>query len=207
MNLVDAFRRLLLKANEYRYGIDTSAVISLDALGLSHPERRKYGATEYADFRRLMRLVPTKGEVFVDYGSGLGRVLVLAATYPLAKVIGVELSDQLCELARRNVSKAKPRRKVEVVNSDATAFAVPDEATLFYFNNPFAGSILTSVLERIRVSSVQSPRKIYLICNLPPKSNFEDDIAKVDWLRLETSIIMSWHQRKGLIFTISPSCP
>jgi hypothetical protein len=79
--------------------------------------------------------------------------LVLAATYPMGRVIGVELSTQLCDLARQNLEVAGRRLRcseVELINQDATNYPIPPDATLFYFANPFAGSILATVLENIR---------------------------------------------------------
>jgi hypothetical protein len=43
-------------------------------------------------------------EVLLDYGSGLGRLVILAAAMPFARIIGIELSPLLAERARRNLS-------------------------------------------------------------------------------------------------------
>ena len=40
---------------------------------------------------------------FVDFGSGLGRAVLLASEFPFKKVIGVELSPQLTRIAFANV--------------------------------------------------------------------------------------------------------
>src|SRR5947209_13328438 len=51
----------------------------------------------FAAFRAAMRryVRPTRADVFVDYGSGLGRGLLMAATFPFERVIGIERSRRL----------------------------------------------------------------------------------------------------------------
>jgi cyclopropane fatty-acyl-phospholipid synthase-like methyltransferase len=50
-------------------------------------------STDYRSFRRVMRHIGVREQdVFLDYGSGLGRVLLMAAQYPFRRVLGVELS-------------------------------------------------------------------------------------------------------------------
>ena len=41
---------------------------------------------------------------FVDYGSGKGRVLMLAAAYPFRRILGVEFSESLDRVARDNIA-------------------------------------------------------------------------------------------------------
>jgi hypothetical protein len=120
----------------------------------------------------------------------------------MAHVLGIELSPELCELARENLQRARGLRcsQVEIINADAMNFSIPPDATLFYFQNPFAGSILATVLENIKRSIIKHPRPTYLLCNVPPVGAFEREIRKVPWLRLEHSIVMGRHKRHGLVF-------
>jgi predicted RNA methylase len=82
-------------------------------------------------------------------------VLILAATLPFKRVIGVELSPILAAKARDNLSNVNARllcKNVEVIVADAAAFELPRDATTIYFNNPFAGEILERVLKNIALS-------------------------------------------------------
>ena len=64
-------------------------------------------------------------DVFIDLGSGKGRmVLAAAARYPFKRVIGVELAEQLHEVARANVAEWSPA--VALVRTRATLFDVLD---------------------------------------------------------------------------------
>ena len=103
--------------------------------------------------------------VFVDYGAGKGRALAAAAAQPFRKVIGVEISGELVEIARDNLARLKRRRAghVEIHHADAAAFAVPDDANVFFFFNPFGGATLARVVERIRESWMAHPREVFFI--------------------------------------------
>lgn len=83
-------------------------------------------------------------EVLLDYGSGLGRFVILAATMPFARIIGVELSPSLAEQARGNVLSCERSlvcKDIEIIIADATSDDVPDDVTTIYFNNPSPGRI------------------------------------------------------------------
>ncbi len=104
--------------------------------------------------------------MFIDYGAGLGRVVVLAAMYPFRKVIGVEVVPKLVAEARRNVEQARPFlvcRDVELVECDAARFRLPAEVTVLYFYNPFGGAILKAVMDDIERSQNEHPRAMTAI--------------------------------------------
>jgi hypothetical protein len=65
---------------------------------------------------------------------------------------------------------------------------VPNDAGVFYFCNPFTGSILDGVLLNIRKSLDCFPRRAQLVCNLPECSGFEEQIRTVDWLAESRSL-------------------
>jgi SAM-dependent methyltransferase len=91
-------------------------------------------------------------EVFLDYGCGMGRVVLMAARHPFKRVIGIELFDELLTLAQRNAAAAKPhlRSEVELHVADAVRFVVPDDVTVVHLFNPFRGSVMTETQARIR---------------------------------------------------------
>jgi precorrin-6B methylase 2 len=134
-----------------------------------------------AAMRRFVR--PTRNDVFLDYGSGLGRVVLMAAAFPLRKVIGVEYSAQLCRDAERILAPVRPRLRcpqVELVQADAGAYQPPDDATIFYFFNPFGGETLEKALANLRGSLRRAPRKITVLSYNPVR--FEKAVAACPWL-------------------------
>jgi SAM-dependent methyltransferase len=104
---------------------------------------------------------------FIDYGCGKGRALLLASHYPLRKIVGIEISAKLGQIARRNLAAySAPDRKctqLSVETADALEWEPPHEPTLFYFYHPFEAELLGRVLDRIYRSVVEHPRPAYVL--------------------------------------------
>ena len=162
-------RQVALLIFERRHGIKTSAEISLEELGLAHPDRLHYRPSEWRTLRRILRTDEVgPGDVFVDFGSGMGRVLLEAAEYPFGRVIGVELSQELNDIASRNVERRLPHlrcKRVEVVTADVVDYPIPDDLTVVYLANPFGGEIFSAVVDNLISSFDRRPREIRIIYN------------------------------------------
>jgi SAM-dependent methyltransferase len=148
-------------------GIDTSRVVRLRELGLAKESRVDY---EPSPLRALGRVLPRRevgpDDVFIDFGCGKGRVVMQAAMYPFRKVIGVELSGALCDIARQNVDRARSQficRDIELVNQDVLDYSIPDDVTIVYFYNPFEGAIFAAVVEKLVESLRRNPRMLRVI--------------------------------------------
>jgi SAM-dependent methyltransferase len=163
----DAGDRLL----ERRSGVRTHGLIELRELGLEAEGRVRYQPSPWMTLRRI--LPPREVEphdVFVDFGCGLGRVLVQASRYRFARVVGVELSPELSARARENLARARSeaaRARSEVVTADVLEWAVPDDVTVAYFANPFTGAIFEDVIRRLLVSVDRAPRRLRIIYHWP----------------------------------------
>jgi len=154
--------------NERRLGISTSESFDRAQLGYSTIENHMYSPTDYRSFRKIMRHVEVKADedVFLDYGSGTGRVLVMAGAYPFRRIIGVELSRELTARAAANVQNARRRlkcRDIELVETDATTYRVPLDVTVIYFYNPFRGKVLRRVLDNLHASLTARARKLTIV--------------------------------------------
>lgn len=160
-------RRALIRLLERRAGITTTGVITREELGHSS-ECWGYEVSGWTTLRRILR----RGEVdhddvFIDFGSGLGRVLYQAAQrYPLRRVEGVELSAELTAIARRNLDPTRHRlrcRDVRLVTSDVLDYEIPDDLTIAYLYNPFTDAIFQTVVDRLVESVQRRPRRLRLI--------------------------------------------
>ncbi len=192
--------RLYIRWFEWWFGIRSDSVIELKELGIENEQCRPYVPTDYRSFLKVLHSlnVRTGEDVFLDFGSGLGRAVILAATLPFRKVIGVEFAPQLNEVARQNVRNALPRLKcheVEIATTDATQFVIPPGVTVIYFFNPFCGEVLARVLTNIRASLRQNPRELRLICKIPAQSAFEEEIRKHTWLVKERELVFDMNCR------------
>jgi len=100
----------------------------------------------------------------------MGRAVVLAATYPFRRVIGVEASAVLNAVARENIDRVRRRlvcTDVRIEEADAAEYAVPDDVTHVYCYNAFSGASLARVLANLRASLAAAPRRLTLIFKNP----------------------------------------
>jgi Predicted O-methyltransferase len=154
---------------EWRYGIRTRDRIRIHALGLGGDnERKDHVPSNWTVLPRILKKEDVgPRDVFIDFGSGLGRIVFQAAArYPFQRVVGVELSPQLNEAARINMEKSRPRllcKDVELITVDVLAYAIPDDVSVAYFGNPFTGRIFREVIERLLSSVDRRPRRLRLI--------------------------------------------
>lgn len=136
-----------------------------------------YLPTPWLTLQQLFRRLELRpGEVFVDVGSGMGRVLLIAARHPFKRVIGVEQNGAMTEIARANVEASRRRlvcHDVELVTADALDWPIPDDLTVVYFFCPFPEEPLARFLERLLESLDRSPREIRLIYNFSTSGNRE----------------------------------
>lgn len=165
--LRDAGTRLL----ERRHGIETAGRVELEELGLAGKDRVYYKPTEWLTLPRILpRREVAESDVFVDFGSGLGRVVYQAANYPFRRVVGIELSDQLNAVARRNIERNRDRlrcQEVELVTTDVLDYEIPDDVTVAFFANPFQGETFATVIERLLASVDRRPRRLRIIYRNP----------------------------------------
>jgi SAM-dependent methyltransferase len=160
---------------ERAYGVRTADHISLKDLGVDGEHRVWHHPCDWiALWRALRRQRPQPQDVFVDFGSGLGRALLIAGRFPFGRVIGVELSDRLAEQARRNVARSSGRMRagsVEVVTADALEWDIPGEMSFAFLYSPFTDELFARVFERILASLEQRPRLLRMIYDYPVEHN------------------------------------
>lgn len=152
-----------------KYGTDTTTMVGPAEFGVSTEKVRystKYIATLPRTFDRITDAMKIRFEdyTFIDFGSGKGRILLLASELPFKRVVGVELSPRLHEVAQRNVqifqARTQKHRNIELVCMDATAYALPDENTVFYFFDPFELPIMSAVMDNMRQSLQRHQHKV-----------------------------------------------
>ena len=157
---------------ERYFGIRTSGHVDLESVGVSNRDSVTYAAVPYAGLYLALRCAPAEhlAGVYVDYGAGMGRAVIVAATYAFRRVIGVELSDKLADRARVNIKAASRRLKcpaIEIVTCDAKQYALPEDSTVVHLYNPFMGNTLQQVVMNIRDSLERNPRCLTLLFAVP----------------------------------------
>lgn len=153
------------------YRTDTAVRIRqqiLDTVGDHKEEARDYVPTRGRAFSKLMTKLRLPGDsVLLDYGSGKGKILLLASRLGFKRVIGVEFSPSLCDVARNNIAAFRrtvpSMADIEVICADAAEYQIQNDTNVFFMFNPFGMSVMTSVANNIKESLRKKNRSIWLI--------------------------------------------
>jgi len=108
---------------------------------------------------------------FVDFGSGKGRVLLMASDFPFRKIVGVEFSPELHQIACRNIKSYKSTtrkcREITSVCMDFTEFELPAGPVVGFLYNP-ASKAVTSVLAGNMMRALgERPRELWIVYVTP----------------------------------------
>jgi 16S rRNA G966 N2-methylase RsmD len=156
---------------EKRYGVRTSGKVLLEDLGVGSENRVYYAPANWRTLRRSLRRDEVDdSDVFLDLGSGMGRMVLEAACYPFKRVIGVELAGELHEIARDNLANTRLRlrcKNIELIQSDALDYKIPHDVTVVFMNNPFRGPVFAAVMKKLIASVDEHPRPLKLVYGNP----------------------------------------
>ena len=146
-----------------RYGTDTSGIVETPSEIVSN--NALYG-TSYVPmspylFRRIIRNLPHRrfaDFTFIDFGSGKGRVVLMALEYGFKKIVGIEYSLPLHDAAVKNLKVFRAGRaetsSVELFCLDASHFVEFRRGNkLVCLYNPFCEHITEVVLNNLRHSA------------------------------------------------------
>lgn len=152
---------------ERKFGVETAGVFQQSELGYVNSDGKLSSPIGYEHMFWALNRIPfpaTEVEM-MDFGAGLGRAVVSAATLPFKSVTGVELSHKLASRAKLNVERMQGRRagRAEIIEGNVLTVPIPPTTNVFYYFNPFEGETLERSIERIRISLEQNPRKAFLI--------------------------------------------
>ncbi len=187
--------RLLDKQFDHRFGIESSERRLTERSHTDSPDFVGHQPVSYTDMRQLLAgLTIRSDDVFLDYGSGMGRAVCLAATYQFRTVLGVEISPELCRIAIRNLESARSKlrcKDVRIVNANALRYEVPAEVSVIFFFNPFGGATMQAVLDKIEDSLRHRRRSLQVIFYGTVSCHaFRAEAAKRDWLALESETVL-----------------
>ena len=178
--LINALRNAVGQARckifDWQHGVRTCGAINLTDLtivgnnsshgGIYYPSHPKFLSEVIGSLK-----IDYPSYMFVDYGSGKGRVLLAASEFPFCEVIGVEFATELHEIASQNIrsyrSKTQKCKNIKSLNLDAIEFDVPLTPLVLYFFNPFRPPVWVPVLQRLQRSVEAHARDVILIYENP----------------------------------------
>lgn len=153
-------------------GVSTEGtVITKQSIFTAGGEYSPYQGSQWWPVRRSLKALHCDSDdIFIDLGSGKGKALLIAGRLPFRQVIGVELDDELAQLALDNIEKARPRLRaldVKAVNANVLEWTIPDNVSVVFMANPFIGETFHSVLARIFESYDRRPRNLHVVYSCP----------------------------------------
>ena len=118
-------------------------------------------------FKLIKKLQLPNNSVFVDYGAGKGRAMILAAeSHSFKKIKGLEFSASLYKSAKKNIQTYVKKTGSDIFDlhhTDVVNYQVQSEDNIFYFFNPFNEHILKQCLGKMQSSLNENPRRPFLI--------------------------------------------
>ena len=161
---------------DLKYGTDTMNFVELRKLEINSSSRESgvdYVPTRARHLQTIFYMgIFTKDDTFIDLGSGKGRTLLIASEY-FKKVKGIEFSEELCEIAKRNImiySEKKREQlcdKIQVIHADVADYNINDEENVFFMYNLFDETVLRKFLKNLEVSINKVPRTVWMIYYYP----------------------------------------
>jgi SAM-dependent methyltransferase len=203
---VNTFKLLSYEGKyEKQLGINTHSIVNLNKLTLagedSDQNHHYQGASYYILFSIFEKLpIETKNFPLIDYGCGKGRALFVAEQCGFTNLIGVDIAKELIDDANANKTvyvRKNSQSNIDFLFEDATKYLIPDNAHVFYFFNPFGEEVLQKVIDNIKESVKQHPRKVYCIYLNPKyKEVFEENGFDVFYTEKNKRYL------EGIIYTI-----
>jgi len=144
-----------------------------DVVGANWVHGAEYQGSNPVALEEVLRELPIPYDqfTFVDLGSGKGRALLVAARFPFRRILGVEYSAPLNDIAQRNLSCFPPAAlrcpEIAVVCADAASVPIPDGPLVLFLFNPFERPVMTAVVDNVVTSFQQQPRRILVLYSNP----------------------------------------
>jgi peptidoglycan/xylan/chitin deacetylase (PgdA/CDA1 family)/glycosyltransferase involved in cell wall biosynthesis/predicted RNA methylase len=151
--LLSAARLFESAAGDWWLNVSTRGAVRMDPKIGKNGDARDFETVAHLAIHKVIGLIrPRSEDVIIVLGCGKGRAVCHFSRQSVRKVIGIELSARLCEVARSNSRRLRGRRApIEIRNADA-ARAEMSEGTIFFMFNPFGEQTLHEVLANIENS-------------------------------------------------------
>ncbi len=150
-----------------------------------------YGEIKHAALAKLLDYLSLKEkDVFYDFGSGVGKVVIQAAlSTPVKKAIGVELSktrhlEAQTALARAAAFDPSLKNKVILRNEDIMKVDISDATVIYSCSTAFSVKFMKELCQRL--AQFRHHFRLVSLQELPEEKDFELlDTLKLDmsWLR------------------------
>ncbi len=184
-----AYSQRLEHRFDRRFGVETMEELLPEELHSDDEvamQAARYQPTSSLAFEEMMQAVDERHEdfVFLDVGSGKGKALMLASMYRFKRIIGVELSRRLHNIAEVNLAsfleRAGGANVFELRCQDAAELDWPTCDLFIFLFNPFGRQKLETVFASLARSQSVTPRRLIVLCR---RSGAFDVLERHSFLR------------------------
>jgi len=187
--------QLINEAFDHRHGTETAEEVPLVETGVSaedaiHGNGYYRPVWEHAFHAALAALkIDFEGFTFVDIGSGKGKILMMAAAYSFARIVGVEYSPALHAIAQRNLSifRSPNQRCTDLrsVHANACDYQLPSGPLVCLIFNALDPGTLKKFVRNVEDDLVSRDVAAFLLyCNLRHITEMDDGLDGVRSLQL-----------------------
>jgi SAM-dependent methyltransferase len=148
-----------------------------------------YQASRAEPLRKLLASLSwDRKKGFVDVGSGMGRVLALAAEYGFQSVTGVELFPELHNIAQENAQKLKvlfSKTEFRLINENILDYEIRPDEQIFYLYDPFDDATMIKFMQKLDLlaNEASTIQGIYHH-NLKENFRFLDDLKVTKYRKI-----------------------
>ena len=191
-------------AGEKKHLIQTTGIHKLNRISVVGDNKKNASIYQGANYYLLDKafdfLLEEKATgTIVDFGSGKGRIMVVAAFYGYKNIKGIEFAGALNACAKKNIAGIQwkyPDTNFSILTENAVNYEVDKEDTIFFFFNPFDEKVVLEVVKNIMKSLKNYPRKVYVVYLNPlhqeifESAGFYEDYYLIKLEYLELSIMV-----------------
>ena len=161
------------------HGTDTSGHIDGAVLTPENLHNTAYYAISPSALKAALAMLPeaASGFEFIDLGCGKGRALLIAAEIDFPRILGVELSSDLCQIAKSNCQR---HPQIEVRHQDAATLTFPATPLVVFLYHPFLAPVLRRVLKNLERAN-SHPTYLLYANNTYPKVIASFDFLQQVW--------------------------
>jgi SAM-dependent methyltransferase len=150
-----------------------------------------YAGSQPSIVRAGIALLPDHHHyAFVDLGCGKGRALIVASEFRFARLVGVEISPALAEVARRNAAvialRDSRRARIEIQVGDATVVRPPAERVVYFIYNSFGRALMERLVDGLERQLASCLKHAFLIYYNPVYGDVFDRSPRLTRWQAET---------------------
>jgi hypothetical protein len=189
-----AFEDPRSRAFDKRYHVETAREEPLSEMGVSTDAVERGNTLYRVTWGWLIQKAISRLDIdprlysFIDYGSGKGKAMLMAADLPFRAIIGLEYARRLHDIAVDNCrSYRSPRQKchsLEPILVDALEYRPPSGPIVCFMCNPFDETTLRAVFKNWRDRYEGGEREIRILyLNMRNIAESSKVLGEQDWLR------------------------